>query len=69
MNISTSPNVRVGGWLTDTLNVAKSLIPGQKAPTVNVTYPANPTPGWVMPAILVGGAVVAVGLFTSRRRR
>lgn len=66
-NLRTVP--RTGGWLTDSLKVVQRLLPGQQPTTINVQAPAASTPGWVLPAILVGGGVIAVAMFTGRRRK
>lgn len=59
---------RQNGWLTDAIKTARSFLPGGP-PTVNITTAApQQSPPWVMPAILVGGGVIALALFSRKKR-
>ncbi len=64
--ISSGPRT-VDGWLTDAINTAKKIIPGQgSAGTVNVTLPPQPTPTWVLPALVIGGGIAILAIFKRK---
>lgn len=70
MQITTiRPVPQTSGWLTDAINTAKKLLPGQQPSTVNVNLPEQQHNPWTVPAIVVGASVIAFALFSGRRRK
>lgn len=59
-------NARMGGWLTDAVNIAKKFVPGQGGSgTVTVNVPPSEQPAWVIPAVF---GAIALGAFALLRK-